>query len=303
MTPEREAEIDALVARCEAGLSREAEEKRDAVIFELERRADRRQRREWSRTIEVKGPGADTALVILGRVSTDPLHPTVDRQGDVLRPNLLRNAPSDRVPVSFWNHEYLYNKDAPAAGFASVTEVNGELRGRVVWNDTPEGRAAAQRVHQSKPDWSWGLADIETAPLTDTEIRAGAIRAIAKVTVVEVSPVDRAASVGSGTLACSCASCSVADGGKCAHSDGEIPPCHPRRRALDAEVARLLAHEAPKDETAWEPSDERRARLDDLADRLLEHEGMEMEEDEEDLFNSSWTPPRMPWGSRLQGGF
>ena len=256
---ERAARLAAIEARAAAHQQGE-EDRRAARFAALCKEGEQLDRWTWRRTAELKGPGGDTATAVLGRISTDPTHPTVDRQGDVLRPGLLRNPPGDRVPVSEWQHSYLRNPDAPAAGFATVTEVDGELRAFVTFSDTPEGRNAARRVHEELPDWSWGLSEIEAAPLTAAERAAGAVRAISRVRVIEVSPVDRAASIASGTLSSHCASCALAGAGKCSAGScatgAGFPPCHPRRREQDARLAALRATDA----TLAAEDDQRRAR-------------------------------------------
>jgi hypothetical protein len=243
----RDARVATIQARAE--MLRQGEEgRRDARVAAICKQGEQLERCSWRRTAELKGPGGDTATAVLGRISTDPAHPTVDRQGDTLRPGLLRNPPGDRVPVSEWQHSYLRNPEAPAAGFATVWEQDGELRARVTFNDTPEGRNAARRVHELLPDWSWGLSEIESAPLTAAERAAGAVRAIAKVRIIEVSPVDRAASIASGTLSSHCESCALAGSGKCSAgscaTDAGFAPCHPRRRQQEVRLAAILATDA-----------------------------------------------------------
>ena len=244
---ERDARLAHLLARQDQ-LDADAAAWRDARVAALCKQGEQLDRWTWRRGAELKGPGGDTAVAVLGRISTDPAHPVVDRQGDTLRPGLLRNPPGDRVPVSEWQHSYLRNPEASAAGFATVWEQDGELRARVTFNDTPEGRNAARRVNEELPDWSWGLSEIEAAPLTPQERAAGAVRAIAKVRIIEVSPVDRAASIASGTLSSHCASCALAGSGKCSAGScatgAGFPPCHPRRREQDARLAAILAREA-----------------------------------------------------------
>jgi len=245
-----------------AALARAEQEERDAAIADLLDHEDKRQRGEWRRTGEVKGPAAGTARVILGKISTDPAHPVVDRQGDVLCPGLLRNPPGDRIPCSEWNHSYTRDLNAPAAGFGMVREEGGELRATVVFNDTPEGRHAAERTERDRPDWSWTLTEVESRPLTDTEIAAGALRAIVKVRIVEISPVDKGASIGSGTLAATCEACALAAGGKCSGTGPGLPPCHPSRQRWDREQERLAATCAQLDVEAAQ-------RRETLVDELL----------------------------------
>lgn len=239
----KRGELDTLIANLFARKRRADEAERDALIAGLEgwgARAEKAARRELRRSVEVKGLNApDSATAVLARLGV------VDRQGDIVDPGCLLNPPGDRVPVSEWQHSYLRNPEAMAAGFASVWEQDGELRARVTFSDTVEGRASAQRVNDLLPDWSWGLAEIETRPLTAAERAAGALRAVHKVRVIEVSPVDRAASIASGTLESHCASCALAGSGKCSASPGScatnagVTPCHPRRRHIDAAIAAL----------------------------------------------------------------
>jgi hypothetical protein len=263
-----EAERDARIARLLATATQQqqaAAAQRNARVAELFKQVEATERWTWRRTAEVKGPGGDTADAVLARLGV------IDRQGDIIDPGCLRNPPGDRVPVSEWNHSYLRDPDAPAAGFATVQEQEGELRARVTFSDTPEGRASAQRVHETLPDWSWGLAEIETRPVTAAERAAGALRAIAKVRVIEVSPVDKGASVASGTLSSHCASCALAGSDKCAAclAGAGLTPCHPRRRALEARVTALSATAATLDAADGLPPQHRyRRALDRMVDTL-----------------------------------
>jgi len=261
------AELDARIADLFARQARADEDERDRRIADLEAGTEKMNRRAWARTAELKGPGGDTAYAVLARLGV------VDRQGDIVDSGCLLNAPGERVPVSFWNHSYLNDPDSMAAGFATVSQEGGELRARVTFNDLAEGRAAARRVHDQLPDWSWGLSEIQTRPLTASERAAGAVRAVHKVRVIEVSPVSRAASVASGTLAATCASCALAGSGKCAGSgscatQAGLPPCHPTRRRIGRMLEQLTAQARQSAKDEEQRRDARIASLEADAARL-----------------------------------
>ena len=134
-----------------------------------------------------------------------------DRDRDLLDKGSMRPAP--RVIVSAFNHSAIHGE--PPVGVARrVWESGDRIMASVVFFDTPAGRKCCERVQKEAPDWSFGLRKIETRPLTDDERRRGALRAIRRFELYEVSPVSKGASVASGTAHACCGSCATG-GDKC----------------------------------------------------------------------------------------
>ena len=151
------------------------------------------------------------AVPILGHTGT------TDRDRDILDPGSMRPAPV--VKVSGWNHSALHGE--PPVGYATrVWEEGDRIKADVVFFDTPEGRRCCEKVQREAPDWSFGLRNIETRPLTDDERRRGALRAIRRFELFEVSPVSKGASVASGTAHACCGSCATG-AGKCSTTPEE----------------------------------------------------------------------------------
>ena len=240
-----EAERDATLAGLLAHLDLGAAADRAEQLRQLERRG----RVTTRRRAQIKGPSAGTSEAILAQLNA------VDRQHDIIEdgPDLLKNPPGDRVPVSSWNHNYVFDPEAAPAGWATLQVEGGQLRASVTWNDDALGRVAAARVEAEKPDWSWTLDGIETRPLTAAERAAGARRVVVRVLVVEASPVDKGASIASGTAAaCVGGACPLLGAGKCGACEtcpvraGALAPDDPRRQAMDARLAALVAKEAQR---------------------------------------------------------
>ena len=159
---------------------------------------------------------AGSVTAILGHTGV------VDRDGDILDAGSMRPAPD--VVLSAWNHQAIRSGgEAPVGRAVRVREKAGAILADVVFDDTPEGRKACERISTERPDWSFGLRNIETRELTEDERRRGARRAIRRFELFEVSPVDKGASVAQGTAAACCGSCALAAAGK-AHTPCDSPP-------------------------------------------------------------------------------
>ena len=135
-----------------------------------------------------------------------------DRDRDILDKGSMRPAP--QVIVSAFNHSALHGEEEPVGFATRVWEEGDRIMADVVFFDTPAGRKCCERVQKEAPDWSFGLRKIETRPLTDDERRRGALRAIRRFELYEVSPVSKGASVASGTVHACCGSC-ASGGNKC----------------------------------------------------------------------------------------
>ena len=169
---------------------------------------------------------AETKTATLAREPTHRLLPggakailahlgTVDRDRDIIDAGAMR--PARRVILSAWNHSAIHGEDP--VGFARrVWEQGDRIMAEIVFYDDEAGRKACERVQREAPDFSFGLRKIETRPLTDDERRRGALRAIRRFELYEVSPVSKGASVASGTAHSCCGSCATG-GDKC--STGE----------------------------------------------------------------------------------
>ena len=137
---------------------------------------------------------------------------TVDRDRDILDPGSMR--PAAHVVLSAWNHSALRGGEEPVGFARRVREEGDKITAEIVFFDTPEGRRCCEKVQREAPDFSFGLRSIETRPLTDDERRRGALRAIRRFELHEVSPVVKGASVASGTAHACCGSCATG-AGKC----------------------------------------------------------------------------------------
>ena len=159
---------------------------------------------------------AGSVTAILGHVGV------VDRDGDILDPGSMRPAP--QVVLSAWGHSAIQGGGDPPVGRAvRVWEESGAILADVVFDDTPAGRKACERISRERPDWSFGLRMMVERPLTADERRRGARRALRSFELFEVSPVDKGASVAQGTAHACCGSCALADAGK-AHAPCDSPP-------------------------------------------------------------------------------
>ena len=263
---EREARVAAILARA-AALQQSEEDRREAMVARLWKTVEQTEQAEQARRrgMEIKGPWAGTSRVVLCRLGVG------DRQGDVLDPGLLLNAPDDRIPVSSWPHALMHDPSAMPVGRARLWQEGTEILADVVYDPTPEGKIAAARVAQEKPDWSFGYHDVQTRPLTADERAQGATRAIHKFLVVEISAVDKGASIGQGTThTCLGAECpvdgkSTCDCTVCALTTcprhGGFPPLAPRRQAQEARAAALVAKQAALDADAEQRRERRVAAL------------------------------------------
>ena len=137
---------------------------------------------------------------------------TVDRDRDIIDAGAMR--PARRVILSAWNHSAIHSTAEPVGHASRVWEQGDRIMAEIVFFDTPEGRKACEKVQREAPDFSFGLRRIETRPLTDDERRRGALRAIRRFELYEVSPVSKGASVASGTAHACCGSCATG-GDKC----------------------------------------------------------------------------------------
>ena len=149
-------------------------------------------------------PGGATAILAH--------YDTVDRDRDILDKGSMR--PARHIVLSSWNHSAIHSTAEPVGFARRVWEESGKLMAEVAFFDTPEGRACCEKVQNEAPDFSFGLRKIETRPLTEDERRRGALRAIRRFELYEVSPVSKGASVASGTVHACCGSC-ASGGNKC----------------------------------------------------------------------------------------
>jgi hypothetical protein len=143
---------------------------------------------------------------------------TVDRDRDILDRGSMR--PAAHVVLSAWNHSALHGGEEPVGFARRVREEGDKITAEIVFFDTPEGRRCCEKVQREAPDFSFGLRNIETRPLTDDERRRGALRAIRRFELYEVSPVVKGASVASGTAHACCGSCATG-AGKCSTTPEE----------------------------------------------------------------------------------
>jgi hypothetical protein len=196
---------------------------------------------ETKRTGAITIDSVGTASVVLARLGV------CDRDGDLLDPGCLAN-PGDVVPLSEWNHSVVRERATPA-GVAVVREKGNQLVADVVFEDSPEGQDSLARVKAEKPDWSWGYRVEAARDVTPDEEAEGVRRAITKLVVIEVSPVDKGASVGSGTLATcegDAENCPLPAGPKdCSSCERAscLGPNSPRRQAM-AGTLKALEHGA-----------------------------------------------------------
>jgi hypothetical protein len=143
----------------------------------------------------------------------------VDRDRDILDKGSMRPA---RPCGSFRLQSQCVARGGGARGlcYPACGRKGDRIKADVVFFDTPEGRKCCERVQREAPDWSFGLRNIETRPLTDDERRRGALRAIRRFELYEVSPVVKGASVASGTAHACCGSCATG-AGKCSTTPEE----------------------------------------------------------------------------------
>lgn len=159
---------------------------------------------------------AGSVTAILGHVGV------VDRDGDILDPGSMRPAP--HIVLSAWAHSAIQGGGEPPVGRAvRVWEEGGAILADVVFDDTPAGRKACERISRERPDWSFGLRLMVERPLTEDERRRGARRALRSFELFEVSPVDKGASVAQGTAHACCGACALGATGK-AHTPCDSPP-------------------------------------------------------------------------------
>ena len=146
------------------------------------------------------------ATVILAHLGT------VDRDRDILDKGSMR--PARHIVLSSWNHSAIHSTAEPVGFARRVWEAGDRIMAEIVFHDDAAGRKACERVQREAPDFSFGLRKIETRPLTDDERRRGALRAIRRFELYEVSPVEKGASVASGTAHACCGACATG-GDKC----------------------------------------------------------------------------------------
>ena len=195
----------------------------------------------------------------------------VDRDGDLILPGALVN---DVAKVSSWEHAAMLDAELPV-GRATLREDGDQLVAEIKYFDTTAGRAACVRVAREKPDWSVGYELVATRGPTAEEQARGAKRVIERWEIHEVSPVDRAAGVATGTVACSCkGACG------CARARSVITAEHARFIAASRRVARdtlaversKFAAASQKAAAAFDKRTAMKAATPDVTDRVDEQE-------------------------------
>jgi hypothetical protein len=185
----------------------------------------------------------------------------VDRDGDLFLPN--GNVYEEEALVSRWNHSTLpqFGGEDPV-GRAKVFEQDGFLFADVKFDETAAGKSACKRVAEEKPDWSVGLAVLDSRPPTDEEKRLGAKRVITRYAVVEASPVTKGAGISTGTHAVCCDACKT--GAKCSTEVMEEVKAKCATiddtkilRALASHIGNLIQKAASPEPAATSPKDQK----------------------------------------------
>lgn len=201
--------------------------------------------------MEAKAAASGRGDAVLARTGV------VDFDGDVLWPGGLANDPDAWVPLSLAEHVSII-AGAPPVGRARVREDRdaGEIRAEVEWDAAQE--EACRWVQDDRPEWSWGYQVLQSREPTDEERRRGARRVLLRYRISEVSPVSRAASIGTRTGSVCC-------GGEC--STGKAA-CETREAALK-ELARF---ERTRARMLMDEFEAERQRLDARRATLETHE-------------------------------
>jgi len=178
-------------------------------------------------TAEVKS--TDPKGVVEATVATLSV---VDHDGDIVEPGALGGR--QRAPLSAYNHSSSAADRLPV-GVAEVTESGSKwLATTRYFLETLAGReafATLKALHEAglPSEYSWGYDVVESAPDT---VDGRRVRRLKKIRLLEVSPVLRGASVGTGSTAVKCDSCAAKTG-----------PCPEEMAELKAIRDRVDLHE------------------------------------------------------------
>lgn len=127
----------------------------------------------------------------------------VDRDGDVILPGAI--ADGTRVKLSAYNHDIIYEDRAPAGVGTITTKGDQVMLDAQFFMDTTRGRDAFHTAKGlgTEGEWSIGFPRkaVESATMTEGWRSKGARRIIAKMPVIEASPVFVGAGIGTQTVA------------------------------------------------------------------------------------------------------
>lgn len=127
----------------------------------------------------------------------------VDRDGDVILPGAV--ADGTRVKLSSYNHDIIFEDRAPVGVGTLSTKGDKLILDGQFFMDTMRGRDAFHTAKGLGAEGQWSIGfprkSVESATMTDEWRGKGAKRVIAKMPVIEASPVFIGAGIGTQTVA------------------------------------------------------------------------------------------------------